>query len=380
MDNNFRLYLTAFLLFVAGNILQLDEKSTVYMLLAGCSLICLMIKLWNETHTQREIITDIIVVGFALLLYMNSKAITILMLAAFLVASKNIDVKRVIKYNLYFSIVLYITVIICSQIGIKQNVYVQIKRMTGQVADRYSLGFEHPNQLHMYFFFIVLMWLYIYYEKVTIRTIVIMQVINIALYKFSVSRTGALSVIGVSVVYLIFRQRDFLNKKISQLMAFVFPLCTLASVVLAKIYTGNTIELIINKLLQGRVSNSHYFMNKYGNHLFGKNFTSGSKSMILDNSYVILWLKFGILFTVVLCILYYVAVKKMIKQSNRAAILCVTMFAFYGITEGFLSNIFMNFSLLFLGNIICEDIPELIARGIHVKMPVILEERWCRND
>ena len=84
MDNNFRLYLTAFLLFVAGNILQLDEKSTVYMLLAGCSLICLMIKLWNETHTQREIITDIIVVGFALLLYMNSKAITILMLAAFL--------------------------------------------------------------------------------------------------------------------------------------------------------------------------------------------------------------------------------------------------------------------------------------------------------
>ena len=128
MDNNFRLYLTAFLLFVAGNILQLDEKSTVYMLLAGCSLICLMIKLWNETHTQREIITDIIVVGFALLLYMNSKAITILMLAAFLVSSKNIDVKRVIKYNLYFSIVLYITVIICSQIGIKQNVYVQIKR------------------------------------------------------------------------------------------------------------------------------------------------------------------------------------------------------------------------------------------------------------
>ena len=216
MDNNFRLYLTAFLLFVAGNILQLNEKSTVYMLLAGCSLICLMIKLWNETHTQREIITDIIVVGFALLLYMNSKAITILMLAAFLVASKNIDVKRVIKYNLYFSIVLYITVIICSQIGIKQNVYVQIKRMTGQVADRYSLGFEHPNQLHMYFFFIVLMWLYIYYEKVTLRALVIMQIINIALYQFSVSRTGALSVIGVSVVYLIFRQRDFLNKKISQ--------------------------------------------------------------------------------------------------------------------------------------------------------------------
>ena len=115
-----------------------------------------------------------------------------------------------------------------------------------------------------------------------------------------------------------------------------------------------------------------------------------SKNIISNSGHIVkiitstikknLLLSFFILFTVILCILYYVAVKKMIKQSNRAAILCVTMFAFYGITEGFLSNIFMNFSLLFLGNIICEDIPELIARGIHVKMPVILEERWCRND
>ena len=91
MDNNFKLYLMAFVLFFAGNILQLDEKSTIYMIFALCSLICLIIKLWNETHTQREIITDIVVVGFALLLYTNSKAMTILMLAAFLVASKNSD-------------------------------------------------------------------------------------------------------------------------------------------------------------------------------------------------------------------------------------------------------------------------------------------------
>ena len=111
-------------------------------------------------------------------------------------------------------------------------------------------------------------------------------------------------------------------------------------------------------------------MGKYGDSLFGRNFTSSNKSLILDNSYVILWLKFGILFTVILCILYYIAVKKMIKQGDRAALLCILMFACYGITEGFLSNIFRNFSLLFLANIICNDMPALIGKGIPVKLPL----------
>ena len=78
----------------------------------------------------------------------------------------------------------------------------------------------------------------------------------------------------------------------------------------------------------------------------------------------------GILFTVILCILYYIAVKKMIKQGDRAALLCILMFACYGITEGFLSNIFRNFSLLFLANIICNDMPALIGKGIPVKLPL----------
>ena len=108
-----------------------------------------------------------------------------------------------------------------------------------------------------------------------------------------------LSVVGLSIVYLIFRQRDYLNKKISRLAAWAFPLCAFVCIFLSKIYTGNVIEVIINKLLQGRVSNSHYFMEKYGDSLFGRNFTSSNKSLILDNSYVILWLKFGILFTVI---------------------------------------------------------------------------------
>lgn len=370
MDNNFKLYLMAFVLFFAGNILQLDEKSTIYMIFALCSLICLIIKLWNETHTQREIITDIVVVGFALLLYTNSKAMTILMLAAFLVASKNIDIKKLLKYTFYCAVVLYIAIIISSQLGIRQNIHIQITRMTGQVAERYGLGFEHPNQLHMYYFIIVLMGIYVYYEKLTWRSLLVVQIINFILYKFSVSRTGMLSVVGLSIVYLIFRQRDYLNKKISRLAAWVFPLCAFVCIFLSKIYTGNVIEVIINKLLQGRVSNSNYFMGKYGDSLFGRNFTSSNKSLILDNSYVILWLKFGILFTVILCILYYIAVKKMIKQGDRADLLCVLMFACYGITEGFLSNIFRNFSLLFLANIICNDMPALIGKGIPVKLPL----------
>ena len=212
MDNNFKLYLMAFVLFFAGNILQLDEKSTIYMIFALCSLICLIIKLWNETHTQREIITDIVVVGFALLLYINSKAMTILMLAAFLVASKNIDIKKLLKYTFYCAVVLYIAIIISSQLGIRQNIHIQITRMTGQVAERYGLGFEHPNQLHMYYFIIVLMGIYVYYEKLTWRSLLVVQIINFILYKFSVSRTGMLSVVGLSIVYLIFRQRDYLNK------------------------------------------------------------------------------------------------------------------------------------------------------------------------
>ena len=61
-------------------------------------------------------------------------------------------------------------------------------------------------------------------------------------------------------------------------------------------------------------------------------------------------MKYGIAVSVMICVVYFLAVKSMVNREDIYAVYVVSLFVVFGFTEQFFINGFMNYSFLFVGN------------------------------
>ena len=81
----------------------------------------------------------------------------------------------------------------------------------------------------------------------------------------------------------------------------------------------------------------------------------GGSDLIIDNSYALMMMKLGIVYLIIFNIVYIILVKQIILSADYSAIFIILAFALYGITEGFLSNIFLNYSLFFMAWLLYDN-------------------------
>ena len=73
---------------------------------------------------------------------------------------------------------------------------------------------------------------------------------------------------------------------------------------------------------------------------------------LLDNGYVVLIINYGVIIFGLYILGYYKVVKKFIAYNMNKELLMIILFSIYGVTEGYIPNIFLNLSLIFLSSII----------------------------
>lgn len=109
-------------------------------------LIFLTILFQNQIYRIKEIAWVVIIFAIVVISYFLSKDNIILKAIMLIIASKDINFKKFIKFDLVIKVIFCFIIIIFSQIGIAEN-YV-ILRADGTI--RQSLGFSHPNALAAY--------------------------------------------------------------------------------------------------------------------------------------------------------------------------------------------------------------------------------------
>lgn len=73
------------------------------------------------------------------------------------------------------------------------------------------------------------------------------------------------------IFWLIKADRKAISGRIyGKILVLMFPICTLTSILLSKIYTGTGILLKINSLISNRFALANKALNEYGISLFGK--------------------------------------------------------------------------------------------------------------
>ena len=349
-----------FYIFIYANVfcksIGLNNSSYLYtfiLLVGGLLIIC---KILNEKYTQKEVLFITILVLTALLSVFISHKPTFALTCFCLIGMKNINTNKIIRNMFNIRFVTYLLMNMLSLLGFIENRVTHEWRM-GKIDTRYGLGYGHPNVLHMNLVLIVATYIYKKKGKINIYEYIAIILMNLIIYKYSISRTGFSIVIIMVILNILTNSIRKLKKEnffcIIPLIALI--LFVAASFITAYLYKHIRFIDVLNNEFNNRIAYNHYYLMKYDFSIFGHSGVLLDENAQFDNSYVFVYVQYGIVvFLMWLFMLYKICINISIEKDLNKSILVISMLV-YMLIESFGINIFMNFILLFFSDTIFHN-------------------------
>lgn len=263
----------------------------------------------------------------------------------FIVASKNVAFDYLFQRLFIVHIVLFLLVMSLFATGIISQTII----MRG-VKPRFSLGYVHPNSLGISVAFIFILdfarkrkigW--IDYLLALLAVVFIWLVPN--------SQSSAIMIMILIVMLLLY---NFIEKRNTSFKNIFLNICifvsiavNVCSIILMVSYGENPKLERLNQLFSGRLWYGHTAYQEFGISLFGRDIFSKLDWMILDNSYMLLIIRYGILAYVLFSLAYIISMLYMKKIDGRFTIIMFA-FAVYGCMESNFLSVGGNIFLLFI--------------------------------
>lgn len=308
-----------------------------------------------QSYTKKELTAIVMVTLPIVIATFLSGNRSLLSAWMFVVAAKNIDLDDVIcmAYKI-LSIMIPVIVLLCL-FGVIENV--PLMRGTMQ---RYSLGFSHPNQLGLRVFQFIVCYCYIHRNRLRKLDYLIICLAIAFLIRIPNSKTAYI----VTTVFLcmLLLYNFVKNQRPRYMMLFEKSLVLGAfclgffSICFSYIDVNrNSVLSRIDKWMSSRFSLGHIVWQLYGVSLLGQRVyisederkLVGIKTrLFLDNAYLGILLRYGILVFLIFFIGYLCLVKAMIMRKEYILAIILFMYALYGVMESGLYMISHNIFLI----------------------------------
>lgn len=317
---------------------------------AGCFIAYILQKRWS--------IKTLIIYGMIslLALYSSTRAnnyeIFITVLTCLAIRGEDIDkiFTFLFKYEtLFFS--LHTLYAVIRRVFLNESLKTVIMGVT-----RYHFGMGHPNRFSMYLFNLIILWVFLNFKRLKNSHIIAISLIGIVSYVFTRTRTNLLEMI--IMIFLMFAwinvpAKKILKKVIKAISMYITPVLAAATMLCVKYYTrGNEVIDKIDIFLSSRIRLGAYAFQKYGLTLLGQPIKFNVKfeydptwrlsSFTFDNTYTFLCILQGIIWLVLLIMLFYV----LSKHGSTRIHFAVIAWTLYGVTEVHGLNCYMCFPIL----------------------------------
>lgn len=371
------LYYGFFILLSLAKGLGFYEGQKLFYLLAAPALLLGFLKILVTPYTKRQAVLQILFLALAVVVYFESRQIAIFFVVFTVLGMKGIPIKKVIHIALWVWSVCSILLASVSFFFLEHTVYrVHAKLGLGHIF-RWSLGFTHPNILHITYLFLCALIILKLEEQYGFKAFAILMLGNLLFFFYSISYTGfgMVALLLAGGIYVRLRPRFcFVEKLLANL---VLPVCLILSFVLPFFLYNYRFGPIIQKLnfmLNTRIWLAEQFLRSEYRSLFGADVSQVVKSsMNMDSSYIWCYINYGMVFTVVILLGYFAALfYDSFKQRTRELVILVCFLA-AGWTEQLLFNSsFKNVTLLFLGELLFLQKEGAVEYGLSSLIP----ERW----
>jgi len=320
---------------------------TVLKLVRYVGYLLLAVKLFFlDDYDKKTMIKIFLIVALTVICSFIEKNNTILLTFLFIIGSRNVPLKNLIRFTLYIQMFFVVFIIGSDLVGI-------IPEWTYTTADgvlRYSLGYIYTSHVSSILFYIAIAYCYLRAEKLRLFELVIIELVNIIIFKYTNARTAfAFLLIAPLIFYFIrFYKRSLIKSKVISLLIIIsMPLCALLSIVACYFYDPkNSIMLNLNQYLSHRLELGHSALLKYGINIFGENIVWIGKAGLhhmfdqypsqynyVDCSYIKIMFDFGIILLIIILCGYVLAAIKAVKEDEKYLCMAIIMVAIYSIIE-----------------------------------------------
>lgn len=349
------------MLFAKG--IGIYEGMPAFALCLVLSTCILLLKMAMDSYSLREVACIFAIVALGVIIWRKSGEKGPLLYILMLVGMKGILVKRVFRVGLLVWGAAFALQMILALTGIRTGAVMAHNKLGLGHILRWSLGYPHPNVLHISYVILIAFLLYVLHleGKKLIGATVLCFIGNLYIFLYSVSYTGFLLTVVYLVCNLYLNLRKSRWKAEDILLQAVFPCCVLFSVMGPLIFQGKLFE-ICDKLLNTRFSLSRYFMYNGNWSLLGDRqaqVRAESVNYTLDCSYTYLLMHGGILVFSIMCIGYLMLIRHYIKENKKKELAVIIGLLIAGISEPFLFNTaYKNLTLIFMGSYLFEILEE----------------------
>ena len=369
--NRHDLFFISYIIFLFGvlinstkyNFVPIALKISHVIQLVGCfiAIIKIILDVYEIYLRRKEARIDYKYLLFFILSVITvivSRSKTIAYFDIFVLASKDINFKRLLKVTLY------------TLIGV--TIYVLISCLSGLIVDilvyrgesvRHSFGWTSPNQLMIVIFEIISIYLYLRKDKLKWFDFVISIILLGVAYYFTGSRMCLLATVLLLILFALVKYTNIhkLFNKIKVLF-YVVPVlltCTILALTIAyKHYNLTQLdEYLTGRLLYGSMAIEEYGIKPFGdNIIFTGQRAEGELEELeynyVDSSYLKILINYGPFMLLAIIIFLILLTRYAFNKKDYFLVVTILVIELYCFMDSFLFCIELNPYLLLLCNII----------------------------
>lgn len=366
-----------FTLMIFAKGIGLDSGDRIYYILSGAACLCVGCKLILTKYKIHEAAAMVLLCAIAFAAYRNSGRMGIVLSVLAIIGLKDMNVKRLFKLGAAVYGCSFAFTVIAAKIGLIGNP-LAVHEKGGTEFIRWGMGYSTGNVFHISYFMLAVLLCYTWGKRYDWKRLLGLMTGNLLVYLYSLSYTG----IVVTAFYLLLNLYAVKRKRLSIAEKIIcqlpLPLCLLFSFGAPFLLQYPVVQKL-DGILQARLTFSAYYLQNQPITLWGTRMKDVPNFwVIMDNGYVYFLMTFGAAAFVLFCAGYAALigrysgvgkcfgmrrkgkeeVRKKEQEERMMELAIIFSFLLYGIMEQFISNAFMNFSLLFMGEVLYGAVGE----------------------
>lgn len=359
------IYYVLFTIYCALNLLKFTSFQELswmnigllYLLIRIVSTLVLGVRILVQRFQAKQYVLCLVVGSCVLASTFISGSWNILLLLLFLIAGREVDLRKIAICVLCTNVAVIFLTVICANNGIiKKTTFIAGNGM----PERQAFGFTHPNLFGLAVVTACCAYAVLQYRKFGWKDLLIYGVAFYACYELAYSRTSAISILLIVFLslFVTIDKHGRWDKLILVLGSLAFLGLSLLSIWLM-VYFKPSISWMsnLNSMMTGRLDLMHHYFETYGVHMFGFDFSKMQENyrgyydtFICDNAFAHVVLESGIVVAALLFLAYeYVLLRGLIVYGELTPELFgLIIFAFVAFSESGAFWVCVNFCLVAL--------------------------------
>lgn len=313
---------------------------------------CFAIHILNKRYSVKTLVVYALIGTLALYssIKVNNFEVLITVLTCLAIRNEDIDRLFMFLYKYEFLFFVFHTAYAVIRFFLLDESLVTV--VSGVV--RYHFGMGHPNRFSMYLFNLIILWIYLNFERLRNSHILNIALIGGISYIYTRTRTNLIEIIIV-VAFLLMRRnvpfKESVEKITKKLSMYILPIFAGITMVCVYFYSrGNYIVEMMDLFLSSRIRLGAYAFGKYGLTIFGQPISYDVKydvvwrlnTFTFDNTFTFLCISQGIIWMAIVIILFY----RLSRVGDTKIHFAIIAWTLYGITEVHGLNAYMCFPIL----------------------------------